>query len=421
MAPMFAELPGDVLATIASYINGPQIIVSVAADDDARVAVRRGVDVAERAQHGVTIREAETSLLLKYRLPAAVLSDRHAAGLALAEAAAGYEFDSNIIPTLLAYRAVPDVQTSSTIDGVVHVAGTALHFVSGSGHKRSLLFASLLLDAGACVNAECYYDHVAPGGTTALAWALKEDYELDENGELTIYCEPLDSVLSRFRVAKLPVERGAEIDLDTNFLRSALYLTVEYVSSVFELSLQVWNGVEEDVRRAHLATMPDCTEELSELYYFIADRLEASLAAAFAANAASGVDAEVAIAVARIEECRRRARAKELAEACASRVLDTELKNARRDMLEMNFESGRIQGRLEGLHEGQVAAWKEGCREGYRRGLLAAGFTVLVPGLLSMLVQHEEITGKTRIWLLPFILLFAIATLYGVLEKSKYI
>ena len=41
------------------------------------------------------------------------------------------------------------------------------------------------------------------------------------------------------------------------------------------------------MRRAHLSTMPDCTEELSEIYYFIADRLDASLAAVNAANLAS--------------------------------------------------------------------------------------------------------------------------------------
>jgi hypothetical protein len=41
------------------------------------------------------------------------------------------------------------------------------------------------------------------------------------------------------------------------------------------------------VRQAYLSTMPDCTEELSEIYYFIADRLDASLAAAHAANLAS--------------------------------------------------------------------------------------------------------------------------------------
>ena len=41
------------------------------------------------------------------------------------------------------------------------------------------------------------------------------------------------------------------------------------------------------MRRALLATMPECTEGLSELYYFVADRLDATLAAADAAKMAS--------------------------------------------------------------------------------------------------------------------------------------
>ncbi len=48
------------------------------------------------------------------------------------------------------------------------------------------------------------------------------------------------------------------------------------MSHQFDLSIQRWNEIEDDVRRAYLSTMPDCTEELSERYFFIADRLDAS-------------------------------------------------------------------------------------------------------------------------------------------------
>ena len=48
-----------------------------------------------------------------------------------------------------------------------------MHYVSGSGHERSLLFASLLLDAGADINARCDPGNLA--GRTALAWALADD------------------------------------------------------------------------------------------------------------------------------------------------------------------------------------------------------------------------------------------------------
>ena len=169
----FATLPGELLTAIASYVDTPHFVVAVAADGDARAAVRRGVDEAERALRGMSVRGAEAFLLHAYRVPAAALSDRHAAGLVLVEYAAGYEFDIDIIPMLLAYRAVPDVETSSTIDGEVRVAGRALHYVSGSGHERSLLFASLLLDAGADINARCDPGNLA--GRTALAWALADD------------------------------------------------------------------------------------------------------------------------------------------------------------------------------------------------------------------------------------------------------
>ena len=281
----FATLPGDVLTAIASYVDGPQIVVAVASDADARAALRTGVDAAERALHRITIREAETLLRHTYRVPASALSDRHAAGLVLVEKAAGYEFDSDIIPTLLAYRAVPDVETSSTIDGEVRVAGRALHYVSGSGHERSLLFAARLLDAGADVNATCDPQNLA--GTTALAWALVQDFELDEDDEPTIYCEDLDSVLNRLRVAKLLIERGADVGIDLKLSSPALFKTETYVSSVFDLSIQRYGEVDDDVRRELLATMPECTEELSELYWFVADRLIACLAAAHAANTAS--------------------------------------------------------------------------------------------------------------------------------------
>ena len=46
----FATLPGDLLTAIASYVDTPHFVVAVAADGDARAAVRRGVDEAERGR-----------------------------------------------------------------------------------------------------------------------------------------------------------------------------------------------------------------------------------------------------------------------------------------------------------------------------------------------------------------------------------
>ena len=59
----FATLPGDLLTAIASYVDTPHFVVAVAADGDARAAVRRGVDEAERALRGMSIRGAEAFLL----------------------------------------------------------------------------------------------------------------------------------------------------------------------------------------------------------------------------------------------------------------------------------------------------------------------------------------------------------------------
>ena len=41
----FATLPGDLLTAIASYVDGPQIVVAVASDADARTALAVGGDL----------------------------------------------------------------------------------------------------------------------------------------------------------------------------------------------------------------------------------------------------------------------------------------------------------------------------------------------------------------------------------------
>ena len=71
------SLPSDCLQIIASHLDDPDIIIAFGASKDARAALRRGVDEAERASHGLTVREAEELLREDYRLPAAALSDRH--------------------------------------------------------------------------------------------------------------------------------------------------------------------------------------------------------------------------------------------------------------------------------------------------------------------------------------------------------
>ena len=57
----FATLPGDLLTAIASYVDTPHFVVAVAADGDARAAVRRGVDEAERALRGMSMADVEVA------------------------------------------------------------------------------------------------------------------------------------------------------------------------------------------------------------------------------------------------------------------------------------------------------------------------------------------------------------------------
>ena len=58
----FTDLPVDCMTAIASFVSGPNVIVAVGSSKDARAALRRGVDIAERARFGLTVREAEELL-----------------------------------------------------------------------------------------------------------------------------------------------------------------------------------------------------------------------------------------------------------------------------------------------------------------------------------------------------------------------
>ena len=111
----FTDLPVDCMTAIASFVSEPNVIVAVGSSKDARAALRRGVDIAERARFGVTVREAEDKIRNKWGRACPFLRSRHDAGVAVAEFASGYELaEDGILPTLLAYGAIPDLTARGT-------------------------------------------------------------------------------------------------------------------------------------------------------------------------------------------------------------------------------------------------------------------------------------------------------------------
>jgi hypothetical protein len=82
------RLPTDVLYKIASYTVAPGLVVAGGKNVEVRVALRKGVDAAERSRFGgigMTVREAEQVLRTRFahRVSEDDLATRSAAGLAL--------------------------------------------------------------------------------------------------------------------------------------------------------------------------------------------------------------------------------------------------------------------------------------------------------------------------------------------------
>ena len=82
------RLPTDVLYKIASYTVAPGLVVAGGKNVEVRVALRKGVDAAERSRFGgigMTVREAEHVLRTRFahRVSEDDLATRSAAGLAL--------------------------------------------------------------------------------------------------------------------------------------------------------------------------------------------------------------------------------------------------------------------------------------------------------------------------------------------------
>ena len=168
-AAMLLRLPTDVLFKIASHVVAPGLIVAAGKNLEARTALRKGTDAAERSRFGgidLTIKEAEHRLrgpsLLNEDMEASDLETRRAAGFALLKAIRVTYRDDELAIALIAYGA--DVNATSPRFGY-----TLLHMA----YKASftLRLARILIAAGADLDARCGAPNGA--GLSPLSWCIE--------------------------------------------------------------------------------------------------------------------------------------------------------------------------------------------------------------------------------------------------------
>ena len=168
-AAMLLRLPSDMLLKIASHVVAPGLVVAAGKNLEARTALRKGTDAAERSRFGgigLTIKEAEHRLcgtyMLNEDLEASDLETRRAAGFALLKAIRVTYPDDELAIALIAYGA--DVNATSPRFGY-----TLLHMA----YKASftLRLARILIAAGADLDARCGAPNGA--GLSPLAWCIE--------------------------------------------------------------------------------------------------------------------------------------------------------------------------------------------------------------------------------------------------------
>ena len=226
------RLPTDVLFKIASHTVAPDLVVAAGRNVEARTALRKGTDEAERSRFGgigMTVREAEQVLRTRYRdiLDDSELESREAAGRAFeyGRIMIEYEWDwedapiadinSDLIRTLVAYGADPNVQD-------LEFGATVLHVVAECAPPDAVDLARLLLAAGADIDVECHPDNSA--GRTPLAWCLA--------------CEPVTE--TSYELAQFLIEQGCDVvKADAGYQRVAHNTTLLELLEYHE-SLESW-------------------------------------------------------------------------------------------------------------------------------------------------------------------------------------
>ena len=175
-AAMLLRLPSDMLLKIASHVVAPGLVVAAGKNLEARTALRKGTDAAERSRFGgtigLTVREAERRLRTEYiwcERPVLENNDlvsRQAAGLALImKTSCDERIHEELAKTLIAYGADVNVKENSSRDVgyiLLHVAYLA---------DDPVAFARILLAAGADIDACCTPPNAA--GLSPLAWCIK--------------------------------------------------------------------------------------------------------------------------------------------------------------------------------------------------------------------------------------------------------
>ena len=171
------RLPTDVLFKIASHTVAPDFIVAAGNNVEARTALRKGTDEAERSRFGgigMTVREAEQVLRTRFGvLDDSDLVSREAAGMALTmksnvvgddvEEGEEQRIHQGMVKALLAYGAEPSVPEDSEFGNtLLHLAPIA---------DDPVAFARLLIAAGANIDARSCAPNAA--GLSPLTWCLE--------------------------------------------------------------------------------------------------------------------------------------------------------------------------------------------------------------------------------------------------------
>jgi len=234
---MLLRLPTDVLFKIASHVVAPDLVVAAGKNLEARTALRKGTDAAERSRFGgigLTVREAEQVLRTRYReeMHGDYLESRAAAGSTLGVGTllcnheahpdapeardrwfdfhgGAYFFASGLLSAMIAYGADLDVQFWGGY--------TPLHYVAVCAPHDAVELAKLLLAAGHDIDAECMPGDAA--GPTPLCWCISTGQQ------------PTDA---HYELARFLIEQGCDVLRAHDGYRNAVEGNYDYPQTLLE-------------------------------------------------------------------------------------------------------------------------------------------------------------------------------------------